>query len=345
MQILEPKLKLRLLGQGIGLPPTESVDNFTLLKMHPDTAGKPDAFLKAMAQKIENAYGQGRRRMIRPPGATPPADELASEDLAVLASKEALQGKTPSVFVLGSTTSRRYTGSQAGATTAKLGLSIPSFETRAGCSTSQAALLYGYGLLRLGYPDVLVACAETLSKVIHPEIKETWFGFADGAGALWLASDDKNPTFEVERVCFNTEGEFADMYTVPGRLPPEKSEVEAHRYSMSGDSQEMKELSLNRYVCTIEAILPTAADRADIQWIVPHQVNRGLLKEVFTKTGLDSVPVVWDSLDNGNIGGSSVLFSLAKAFAEKKFKKGDRILIVSVGGGLSYGAQIWKMLG
>jgi 3-oxoacyl-[acyl-carrier-protein] synthase-3 len=76
----------------------------------------------------------------------------------------------------------------------------------------------------------------------------------------------------------------------------------------------------------------------------PHQVNRGLVKEVFTKTGLGSVPVVWDSLENGNIGGASILFSLAKAFAEKKFKKGDRILVVSVGGGLSYGAQVWKIL-
>lgn len=343
MQILEPKLKLRLLGQGIGLPPTAPVDNFALLKSNPETSGKPDAFLEAMARKIEAGYGQGRRRLIRSPGRPASANELSSEDLAVIATREAIRGKVPSAFILGSTTSRRYTGSQAAATLGKLGMTAPAFEVRSGCSTSQAALLHAYALLKLGYPDVVVSCAETLSKVIHPEVKETWFGFGDGAGSLWLAADDKDPHFEVERVAFNTEGEFVDLYTVPGRLPPEQRELDANRYYISGDGQEMRDLSLDRYVRTIEAIIP-AGERKWLNWIVPHQVNLGLVNEAFQRTGLGAIPLVWDATENGNLGGTSIVFSLAKAFAEKRFKKGDRILLISVGGGLSYGAQLWKIL-
>jgi 3-oxoacyl-[acyl-carrier-protein] synthase-3 len=349
MRVLEPKLKLRVLGRGTGLPDREPIDNVELLRRHPDTRDKPEAFLKGFAAKIESGFGQGRRRMIREPDQAPSLSEPTSEDLAIAACREALGPKgVPSAFVLGSTTSPRYTGSQAAAVLGKLGHRAPAFEVKAGCSTSQASLLYAYSLMKLGYPDVLVAATETLSKTVHPGVKETWFGFADGSGALWLGLDSPDAPgealarFEVEKAVFSTDGEHVDLYTVPGRMPPLREEMEAGRYFISGDSAEMKVHALERYVRMIETILPTAADRKTIDWIVPHQVNLRLIEETTEKTGLQDVPVVWDSREHGNIGGASILFSLAKALAEKRFKPGDRVLLVSVGGGLNFGAQVLR---
>lgn len=348
MHIIEPKLKLRVLGQGTGVPDSEPVDNVALLKRHPETRDKPDAFLDVFAGKIESGFGQGRRRMIRLPGSPACLDEVTSEDLAIMACTESLGKGTPGAFILGSTTSPRYTGSQAAAVLGKMGRHAPAFEVKAGCSSSQASLLLGYSLLNYGYPSVLISCAETLSKIIHPDIKETWFGFADGAAALWLERDcgeakhSSDYRFEVEKTCFLTEGEHVDLYTVPGRMPPMREEFEKDRYFSSGDSQKMKELALIRYVDIIESLLPTDAEKKSISWIIPHQVNLKVIEEATAKTGMSETPVIWDSRENGNIGGASVLFSLAKALREKRLKPGDRVLLMSVGGGLNFGGQILR---
>ncbi len=348
MHILEPKLKLRVLGQGIGLPETAPLDNVDILRMHPETRDKPDAFLQVFAKKIESGFGQGRRRMIRRPGDIGNPSEPTAEDLAQTACRAALAKtpeKKPGAFVLGSTTSARYTGSQAAAVLGKLGHHAPAFEIKAGCSTSQASLLYAYSLLQLGYPDVLVTCTETLSKTVHPDVKETWFGFADGAAAVWLEKDEKNPHFEVEKACFQSDGEHVDLYTVPGRMPPLREEFDQKRYFISGDSAEMKIHALERYVRMIDAILPSAEERKAVHCIIPHQVNIRLIEEVVAQTGMQDTPMLWDSKEHGNIGGASILFSFAKALEAGRFKPGDRVLLISVGGGLNFGAQVLRFIG
>ncbi len=348
MHIIEPKLKLRVLGFGTGLPDTAPIDNVEILKRHPETRDKPDAFLAAFAKKIEAGFGQGRRRMIRLPGDAGSVKEITSEDLAVKACNEALGSGNPGAFVLGSTTSPRYTGSQAAAVLGKVGRHAPAFEVKAGCSTSQASLLLGYSLLNYGYPSVLVSCTETLSKTVNPDVKETWFGFADGAAALWFERDqDPNGgsngyRFEVEKTVFSTDGEHVDLYTVPGRMPPLREELEKNLYFINGDSQEMKEHALVRYVEIIHTLLPTEDARKGISWIIPHQVNLRLIEETTLKTGMAETPVIWDSRENGNIGGASVLFSLANALREKRIKAGERVLLISVGGGLNFGGQILR---
>lgn len=348
MHIIEPKLKLRVLGQGIGLPDLEPIDNVTILKRHPETRDKPDAFLQVFAKRIETGFGQGRRQMIRLPGEEPSLLEMTSEDLAVKACAETLKTGTPGAFILGSTTSPRYTGSQAASVIGKLGRYAPAFEVKAGCSTSQASLLFGYSLLSYGFPSVLISCTETLSKIVNPDIKETWFGFADGAAALWLEKDSNESThssdyrFEVEKTCYMTHGEHVDLFTVPGRMPPMREEFEKGRYFSAGDSQAMKDLAFVHYVDVINALLPSDTDKKSISWIIPHQVNLKVIEETLAKTGLSETPVIWDSREIGNIGGASILYSLAKALKEKSIKAGDRILLISVGGGLNFGGQLLR---
>jgi 3-oxoacyl-[acyl-carrier-protein] synthase III len=341
MKVLKPNLKLKVLGQGRSWPGGKPLSNYDLLKAHPDTADKPEKFLREMEERIFKVYGFKNRYLSHFPG-TPMTDaEDTAESLGERASRLALGSGKPSAFVMGTTTTRRYTGSQATSILGKLGIEAPSFEMKAGCSTSLASLTAAQALLSHGYPDVLVCCAETLSKVIHPGVRETWFGLADAGAAVWLERNDAQPDFEVLRTVYSTDGKHVDLYTTPGQLPPRADVLEAGGYYIGGDSSALKDLALKRYVEMIEALLPDPKERSSVRWIIPHQVNRQLIDEVQSsmKLGGDRV---WSADDFGNVGGTSVLFSLAQGLEKQIFKPGELVLLMSVGGGLSFAAQLWR---
>ncbi|MCM2277149.1 MAG: 3-oxoacyl-ACP synthase III family protein [Oligoflexia bacterium] len=346
MKPLEPQLKLNIRGYGRAWPGKNPITNTDLLRRNPETTDKSAEILAGLDLRISRGFGFKTRYMTHFPGEPLTGAEETSESLALQAVTRALgdSAKDVAAFVLGSTTSRRYTGSQACSVLGKLGISAPAFEMKAGCSTSLASLHFGQALLAQGYGNVLVACAETLSKVIHPEVRETWFGLADGGAALWLESaGDGDAQFEVLKSFYSTDGRHVDLYTTPGDLPPRRELLEAGGYFLAGDSSQLKELARARYLQMIEALLPDRAQRASVKWIVPHQVNRLLVEEVRKESGLGG-EWVWSAEEFGNIGGASVLFSLAQALEERRFRPGDLIFLMSVGGGLSFAAQLWRVL-
>ena len=201
-------------------------------------------------------------------------------------------------------------------------------------------------LLAQGYTNVLVGCGETLSKVIHPEIRETWFGLADGAAALWIARDEtaRGPSaFEILSSVYSTDGRQVDLYTTPGTLPPNAAELEQGRYFLSGDSSALGAQALARYTAMIEALLPDPVRRSAIKFLIPHQVNLSLIQEVQARTGLGGRSH-WIADRVGNMGGTSVLYAWVDALRTQSFQPGDEILLMSVGGGLSFAAQLWRAL-
>src|SRR5262249_12679599 len=91
----------------------------------------------------------------------------------------------------------------------------------------------------------------------------------------------------------------------------------------------------------VDALVPDHGERRAFRYVIPHQVSRALIDEVIAETGLGG-EVLWNAREFGNLGGASVLFTLADALARNVFAAGDRILFLSVGGGLSMAGQIWE---
>ncbi|MCO5142963.1 MAG: 3-oxoacyl-ACP synthase [Oligoflexia bacterium] len=346
MKILKPNLLIRIEGASRSWPDKEPISNHEILANHPETKDKPEAVLQEFGERIYRGYGFRKRYMTRLPWKkADPTKEENSESLSIKAIKKIFskkKTKKPDAFILGSTTTRRYTGSQATSALAPFDLEIPAYEIKAGCSTSLASLHLAQALMKQGYETVLVSCAETLSKVAHPEIRETWFGLADGGAALLLHKVKSKGHFKILRSTYSTDGKLVDLYTTPGELPPNIQTIEEHGFSLVGDGSKLKDAAKIRYMQMINGLLSNK-EKKSIRWIVPHQVNRALTEEVIRESGLKGT-VLWDAEDFGNIGGASVLFSFAKAIEENRFKKNDLIFFMSVGGGLSFAAQLWKKL-
>ncbi|MCP3102337.1 hypothetical protein LZ198_26040 [Myxococcus sp. K15C18031901] len=343
MNVLEPRLGLQVLGHGRALPADGPVTNAALLALDPDQQGRAPETLTALGRKVTARLGFSQRYLSRRPGAAPHDGEETSESLALAAARSALgahAGLEVQAFVHGTTTTSRYTGSQAAAILGRLGSHASAWEVKAGCSASLASLHLALALLGSGHDNVLVSCAETLSKVMNPAMKETWFILADGGAALWLKRAPSAPDFEVRKCLYATDGALVDLYTTPGRLPPDRATLEAGGYAMAGDGTRLREEALRRYLEMLGAMFPGGRGLKDIRWVVAHQINRKLIEQVLEVGGLGA-RLVWSADRVGNVGGASVLFSLSEALEQGLFEPGDGVLLMSVGGGLSFAMQHW----
>ncbi|MBD63701.1 MAG: 3-oxoacyl-ACP synthase [Halobacteriovoraceae bacterium] len=347
MKVIRPDIKLRIKGAATILPPGEAISNFDLLAQGPQARDLSEEVIKKLADKITKKYAFEKRYFSHNPGlGNLKPDQVSSETMAIEVAKKALNNSDElDLYILGSTTSSRYTGSMAPAVLGAIGLKKPAYETKAGCSTSLASLYMAISFLKLGHKNVLVSCVETLSKVINPKIKETWFGLGDGGSALYIESveNENDGDFIVEKMIYSTDGEHVNAYTTPGQLPPNKEDFEQGNYFIAGDGEQLKGLADKYYNLMLDHLFTEADELDKVDYLIPHQVNRELVNKVVNQRNIKAT-VIWDALDIGNVGGSSVLYSLVNSIEKNQFKSGDRILMMSVGGGLSYSAHVWRKL-
>jgi len=343
MHILKPDICFNIVSAARAWPASQPVSNLEILQNFPGTAKKSANFHNKLDEKIREDFGYSSRYWsYKPWQSLDDAASITTESLSIETLGKIFSQCDPQslqAFLFGSTTNKRYTGSQAAAALGHFNLQLPAYDLKAGCSTSLATLHLAYALMNTGYTNLLVGCAETLSKVIDPANERTWFGVGDSAAAIWLEKNNKGH-FTIEKSVFTTDGTHADIYTTPGILPPTQSQLDRNDYSLRGNEMLLKDLALERYMQMIAQVLPTPEERAEITWIIPHQVNRKIIDYVISQNQLEHATLLWDADKFGNLGGTSILFTLARAIEQKLFNKNGKILMMSVGGGLSYAAQV-----
>ena len=145
---------------------------------------------------------------------------------------------------------------------------------------------------------------------------------------------------DAAQIARDVNGTLVDLYTTPGKLPPDRATLEQGGYAMFGDGARLREEALRRYRQMLQALFPDGRGLERIRWVVAHQINRKLVEQVCQESGL-SAQLVWSADRFGNLGGTSVLFSLSEALEQGLFTPGDSVLLMSVGGGLSFAMQHW----
>ena len=341
-KVIHYDLPLQILGYGRAVPSLR-VSNIDLLRRTPIFKGKSDSFLEKIEERMVQGFGFKFRHMIRWPDEPLQSGMQTSEDLGLLAAKAALQGvsASPEILIHGTTTSSRYTGSQATAIAGQLGLNVPAYETKAGCSTGLAGLHMAFAFLQAGYNSAQCVFSETLSKVIDTQNPESWFGLADGGASFVLQkATAASAHVRILKSIYFTDGAHINLYSTQGILPPLAEEVQKGGYSLRGDPEALRLQALRRYGDLIQSLL-SQEERQKIRWVLCHQVNRQIIFDVMSAQQLSGEPV-WINHLYGNIGGTTIPFSLTEALEQKLFKKDDLILLMSVGGGISAAAQLWQ---
>ncbi len=116
------------------------------------------------------------------------------------------------------------------------------------------------------------------------------------------------------------------------------------KLTFAASNREMGEMAIGLLRKSAEEALARSGDRMeDMDWVLPHQPNGVMFSAMVKALGVDpgkTVPVVGEI---GTTGAAAIPVSLDRLMRTRGVKAGDRILMVSVGTGVSFGAMVYRV--
>lgn len=270
------------------------------------------------------------------------SDENTSE-LAYRSAFEAIKNSNIDkneidLIVCATMTPDNFTPSVACMVQEKLGLgdNVTAFDVNAACTGFVFALKIVASMLNTYHKKALVIGCETLSKIIDFEDRNTCVLFGDGAGAIVVKKDEKNEEFytcsfgnDKDLVAENVEMNFEMKNKV----------LKSGFLKMNG--KEIFKFAINVIEKSIDNILDrTNLKLEDIKLIIPHQANQRIISNVAKKLNVGNDKFFVNLEKYGNTSAASVPMALCEAFESKKITKGDKVILVGFGGGLTWGSTI-----
>lgn len=221
------------------------------------------------------------------------------------------------------------------------------FDLSSACAGFLMALDAAAGAIESGrIQTALVIGAEKLSAVTDWTSRNTCILFGDGAGAVVLQASDRPGLLSS---LLGVDGTLADFLSIPAggcKLPASDETVRTHLHCIHMAGRETFKIAVNTmFGAAEEAIARAGLTVADIDCIVPHQANMRIVEAVAKRLGPGVMERVFINLDRyGNTSAASIPIALSEAVAAGKIKRGDKVLMVAFGGGLSWGGAVveWR---
>jgi len=288
-----------------------------------------------------------KRTGIRERRISGPEETVSS--MAEIASRKALEtaGMSPQdldLIIMGTFTPDNPLPAAACLLQARLGNDhAASFDLSAACSAFLYGLEIGHKLLMAGdYRAALILVSEKLSIVVDWEDRNTCVLFGDGAGAAVLTRDA--PGGRILDSYIGADGRKASLMEIPGggsALPMTHEVLDKKLHCLRMEGRETFKLAVSSMVSASRLVLErNGYTAADIAWLIPHQANLRIMKAVARGLKLP-VEKVYINVDRyGNMSGATIPIALAEMDQNKILKKGDLVLLVAFGGGLTWGSTL-----
>ncbi len=275
------------------------------------------------------------------------AGELTS-DLALQASLRALDAAGVSadeidLIVVGTTTPDLIFPSTATILQHKLGVAgCPAFDVNAAWSGFIYALTVADKFIRSGAAKTaLVVGAETLTRMLDWNDRNTCVLFGDGAGAVVLKADGETGILSTH---MHADGSKKDLLWNPVGVSAgfEVGEPNAGvRVKMAGnDVFKYAVKALDAVVD--EALVANGLDKADLDWLVPHQANLRIIEATAKRLEMPMDRVIVTVDRHGNTSSGSVPLALDEAVRSGKIQRGQRVLLEAFGGGFAWGSALLR---
>lgn len=224
-------------------------------------------------------------------------------------------------------------------------LNAAAFDLGAGCTGFVYAMITGANFIDVGmYKRVLIIGSETLSKVIDWEDRSSCILFGDGAGACVIERCEEG--YGILSSQLGSDGSGSDSLIQPAggsRIPASVESIKDRLHYLKMDGKEVFKFAVRAMASSsLETLEKAGIDIKDLDFLVPHQANKRIIDSARKKLKL-SEEKVYTNLDKyGNMSSASVPVALDEALKEKKIKKGDNVLLVAFGAGLTWGSLIIK---
>jgi len=214
-----------------------------------------------------------------------------------------------------------------------------AFDVQAVCSGFLYAVSVAESMIRSGGAErALVIGAETFSRILDWEDRNTCVLFGDGAGAVVMAAEEGGETDGrgVLSARLHADGRHNELLYVDGG-PSTTGTVGKVR--MKG-REVFRHAVVNLAAVLGEAMEAAGLTPADIDWMVPHQANARILDATARKLDLSPDKVVVTVDQHANTSAASVPLALDTAVRDGRIRRGDIVVLEAMGGGFTWGAAV-----
>ncbi|HHX96602.1 MAG TPA: ketoacyl-ACP synthase III [Clostridia bacterium] len=320
-----------IVGLGTWLPETR-ITNQDLMKMV-DTSD----------EWILTRTGIAERRKALPTEAASDLGAKAAER-ALVAAK--IKPEAVDLIIVATTTPDMFFPATACLIQKEIGaVNAAAFDLSAACSGFLYALSVGNQFIATGtYDTVLVVAAETLTKLVNWSDRGTCILFGDGAGAAVLQAVEAGSGF----LAFDlgAEGSGAELLKVPAggsRRPASLETIENNEHYIVMQGNEVFKFAVRIMGETACKVLAKAGlSHRDLDYLVPHQANTRIISAACKRLGLSEKKVYVNLSRYGNMSAASIPVALDEAVKGGCIQKGDLVLLVGFGAGLTWGSTVMK---
>ncbi|MGL1894421.1 MAG: ketoacyl-ACP synthase III [Spirochaetaceae bacterium] len=219
-----------------------------------------------------------------------------------------------------------------------------AFDLIAGCSGLAYAIEVARGLINNGkMKNIVVIGAEKLSSIVNWEDRNTCCLFGDGAGALILTESKEGEGDIIDSIIkADGTGEDALKIKVGGSRNPIKNYLpKKEDISLSMDGQAVYNFAVRVNTEMLKELLERHDLTADdIRWIVPHQANYRIIRAAARRLKIDENKFYMNLKDYGNTSAASIGLALNEIYEKGEIKRGDYIITMGFGAGLTYAANL-----
>jgi len=279
------------------------------------------------------------------------ADGLQTSDLAADAAKRALEaggvGPKELDYIVVATATPDYFGfpSTACIVQDKIGAQgSAAFDVVAGCTGFIYALSVAQGLLEAGQGrNALVIGAETLSRIADWKDRSTCVLFGDGAGAALVSRVSEGGRGVIKSILGADGSGWEDLYLAqPVRDKAfERPEPTVPHLRMNG--QNVYNFAVKSITVLLERIMHESAYSLDeIRWIVPHQANARIVQAAAKRLKIPEERFYMNMEEYANTSAASIPLALAEMDGKGLLAKGDLVVLIGFGAGLTYGATVLR---
>lgn len=275
------------------------------------------------------------------------APDEHTSDMATKAAERALEaaGLTAEdldLIIVASITPDTFTPSTACYVQNNLGAkNAAAFDISAACSGFLFALKTAVQYIGCGQAKTaLIIAAEKLSTVVNWEDRSTCVLFGDGAGAAVLRVGGQPGDGAVLASDIGSDGTLHDLLQIPGGgsarpITPDNVHERLATLAMRGNETFRHAVAHMKDSAT-SLIERTGIKPEEIKLVIPHQANLRIINAVAQRLTIPSERVFVNLQKYGNTSAAACAIAFDEARREGRFGKGDIVLLVTFGAGLTW---------
>ncbi|ADQ04533.1 3-oxoacyl-(acyl-carrier-protein) synthase III [Caldicellulosiruptor owensensis OL] len=277
----------------------------------------------------------------------------STTDLAVQAARNAMQkaGILPDdidLVIVATVTPEMFFPSTACLVQKELKLKNAfAFDISAACSGFIYGMAIATQFIQNGFcKTALVIGAEALSKITNWSDRSTCVLFGDGAGAAILTTSDEEGILGFE---LGSDGEnglllYCHAFGLSDLNYSQSKNMPNFR-KIYMDGNEVYKFAVKIMPYAVEKVLEKVGlSSSDIDVFIPHQANIRIIESAAKRLKIPMEKVFANLHKYGNTSAASIPIALDEAIEEGKIKKGDKIVLVGFGGGLTWASCAVKWI-